>query len=203
MFSTSTQFYADPMEIFAFVADISRENSFFVLAYKDTEEKPVTLVAPESASREILSDLDTWFFALVADIENADLTRHQIFEEAHSAILVNVGAHTDGTLTESQIVTRTFNDSIQKNYLRIQRKLRRLMLQGAWVTTRNVREFYRNLRYTDGAMEFAKKGCVICPFRSDTAPLVDLLAPPPVETKGRVIEHLVGTTWTRDAVHHI
>jgi len=86
------------------------------------------------------------------------MTRHEIFEQHLSAVFVSVGEETDGVLAESQVVTRASTTQMSMRFRQVQTLRTQNEVTGAWLINGDTCEFYRDQRYTSGALAFATRG---------------------------------------------
>lgn len=199
MKETTTQFYALPVEIRSFLRATCIDEGFICLIYDRDEKKSISTYKAEDLLS--MGDFGHGNDSFVLVPENSDATsisRNEIYRQGCSALFVSIGDSDDSELTESHVYSRSSCPVIQKAFRRVQRKLRATTKSGAWYSNDVIREFYKNLRFTQEVLEFARRGGTVSHHRSlNNKNWVDFVTPAPLNVAGRVVEKFDGVSWVR------
>ncbi len=162
MKKTNFQFYATHDEIMYFINEVISANNVHVYLVR---------VCPEYAVLEVKNnhqyELSQWTFALFSDCKrelNTDKEYSAYTKTTHGDLIMYIGDETESELKESSIGV-VADHLIKSIWIKSIGLLKKRCMQGAYlVTPQNIRKYYPNIKYSEGAQAAYRNGKTIRPI---------------------------------------
>lgn len=158
---TNFQFYATHDEIIYFIDEVISTSDVHVYLMRVSPEYRVLEVKHNQRY-----ELSQWTFAIFSECKREIKTNveYSVYSKTiHGDLIMYIGDETESELSESSIGV-VADHSINPTWIRFIGLLKKSCMKGAYlVTPQNIRQYYPNIKYSEGAQAAYRKGKTIRP----------------------------------------